>query len=289
MLPIVRWSGSKRYQAPTIVDNFQREINTYYEPFIGGGSVLGEYLLRLDEGNYKCNRIICSDTNEDLINIWKFIKEDFNELLNEYSKIYENFKKLNDKERKEFYNIVRSKYNELKQNKIIGKTRTIYFNWLMRTCFNGLVRYDKYGNFNTSCHFTRDGMKPENLYKIFSEWSYLLNKFNVEFLNISYNELKDIKENDLIYCDPPYANIGGMYDFGEFDNETFFNWLKELPCKYLLSYDGKSGDVNNTYNVPKELYDEHIYINSSQSGFKKLVKNNTVEVFDSLYIKERRT
>ena len=35
--------------------------------------------------------------------------------------------------------------------------------------------------------------------------------------------------------------------------------------------------------------DEHIYIDSSISGFKKLVKNNAVEVFDSLYIKERRT
>ena len=65
MLPITRWTGSKRYQAPIIVDRFPKEVNTYFESFIGGGSVLGEYLVRLDGGNYKCNSIVCSDTNTD--------------------------------------------------------------------------------------------------------------------------------------------------------------------------------------------------------------------------------
>ena len=285
MLPIVRWSGSKRYQAEEIVNHFPKEINTYYEPFIGAGSVLGEYLIRLDSGNYKCNKIICTDTNKDLINIWKYIKEDPNDFINEYIKLYNQFEPLNDIERKEFYNNIRHKYNTLKQENSNNKIRTIYFNWLMRTCFNGLVRYDKFGNFNTSCHYTRHGMTPKNLTKLINEWSRLLNKFNVEFINCSYNDLLDIKENDLVYCDPPYANVWGMYEFGFFDNQTFFNWLRKLHCHYLLSYDGKSGDVNNTYNVPKDLYFEHIYINSSQSGFKKLVKNNAVELFDSLYIK----
>ena len=88
MLPIVRWSGSKRYQAEEIVDRFPKEINTYYEAFIGGGSVLAEYLIRLDGGNYKCNHIVCTDTNTDLINIWKYIKEDPDEFLNEYIILY---------------------------------------------------------------------------------------------------------------------------------------------------------------------------------------------------------
>lgn len=285
MLPIVRWSGSKRYQAEEIVDRFPKEINTYYEAFIGGGSVLAEYLIRLDGGNYKCNHIVCIDINTDLINIWKYIKEDPDEFLNEYIILYNQFEPLNDIGRKEFFAAIREKYNHMKQEGIMSKTRTVYFNWLMRTCFNGLVRYDRFGNFNTSCHFTRHGMTPKNLQKLIDEWSRLLNKFDVTFINCSYNEITDIKENDLVYCDPPYATNFTMYDYGNFDNDSFFEWLRELPCKYLLSYDGKSGDVNNTYNVPKDLYSEHIYINSSQSGFKKLVKNNTVEVFDSLYIK----
>ena len=285
MLPIVKWTGSKRYQAEEIVNRFPKEINTYYEAFLGGGSILGEYLIRLDGGNYKCNNIVCIDTNEDLINIWKYTKEDPNGFIDEYVKLYEQFEPLNDISRKEFYNDIRSKYNKLRQEGSKNIIRTIYFNWIMRNCFNGLVRYDRFGNFNTSCHFTRHGMTPKNIEKLIDEWSRLLNKFDVKFMNCSYEELIDIQEDDFVYCDPPYANNIGMYDFGEFDNVTFFDWLRRLPCKYLLSYDGKSGDVNNTYDVPKDLYNEHIYINSSLSGFKKLVKNNPVELYDSLYIK----
>ena len=58
MKTIIKWTGSKRYQAPCIVDKFPKTINTYFEPFLGGGSVLGELLERLEAGTYKCNNII---------------------------------------------------------------------------------------------------------------------------------------------------------------------------------------------------------------------------------------
>ena len=115
-----------------------------------------------------------------------------------------------------------------------------------------------------------------------------MNRFDVTFINCSYDDLEDIQENDLVYCDPPYAKSGGMYDFGEFDNESFFDWLRELPCKYLLSYDGKSGEINNTFEVPNDIYDQHEYICSSQSSFKRIVKGEYVDVYDSLYIKNAR-
>jgi len=158
----------------------------------------------------------------------------------------------------------------------------------MRTCFNGLVRYNKVGDFTTSCHFTRAGIKPDNLEKIISDWHYLLNKHNVYFLNKSYDEIEGIQNNDLVYCDPPYDISGGMYDFDTFDKDKFFDWLRQLPCKYLLSYDGKSGKIDNTYKMPEDIYDDHIYIDSSISGFKKLVNKEVVTVYDSLYIKEAK-
>ena len=288
MLPITKWTGSKRYQAPDIVSNFPKEINTYYEPFIGGGSVLCEYLNRLADGNYKCNQIICSDTNYDLIRIYEMVRDNYKTFLYEYEQLYNEFAPLNDVGRKEFYNKIRDTYNEMKRNNNYSIQRTVYFNWLMRTCFNGLVRYNKVGDFTTSCHFTRAGIKPSNLEKIILEWHYLLNKYNVQFFVKSYDELENIQSNDLIYCDPPYDISGGMYDFDTFDKDKFFDWLRQLPCKYLLSYDGKSGKVDNTYDIPKDIYDEHIYIDSSISGFKKLVNKEVVTVYDSLYIKEAK-
>jgi len=225
MLPITKWTGSKRYQASDIVSNFPKEINTYYEPFIGGGSVLCEYINRLESGNYKCNHIICSDTNYDLIQIYIMVRDNYKFFLNEYEKLYNEFAPLNINDRKVFYNKIRDTYNQIKRdnNTLYNERRIIYFNWLMRNCFNGLVRYNKQGDFTTSCYFTRSGIKPNNLEKIIYEWNYLLNKYNVQFFVKSYNQLENIQSNDLVYCDPPYDISGGMYDYDTFDKEHFFN------------------------------------------------------------------
>ena len=288
MLPIIKWTGSKRFQAPKIVSNFPKEIDTYYEPFIGGGSVLGEYLTLLEGGSYTCKKIICSDTNIDLINIWKLIKTQPDYFLDEYSLLYNEFSNLEIDDKKKFYNDIKNKYNEYRRNNIDTPQRYIYFNWLLRNCFNGLVRYNKYGDFNTSCHFTRNGIKPEKLELIINEWSILLNKYNVNFECKSYKDFNNFNENDLVYCDPPYENSKGMYDFDKFDNLEFFDWLRNIKCKYLLSYDGISGKYNNTFDMPTDLYDSHEYILSSQSSFKRLVKSEYVDVYDSLYIKEAK-
>ena len=59
--------------------------------------------------------------------------------------------------------------------------------------------------------------------------------------------------------------------------------------KWLLSYDGISGDDDKTVNIPN-MYVRHLYVNSGQSSFKKLKSNITKEkknkdiVKDSLYI-----
>jgi DNA adenine methylase len=42
--PIIKWSGSKRSQSEEIVKKFPKEINTYYEPFVGGASILFQLL-----------------------------------------------------------------------------------------------------------------------------------------------------------------------------------------------------------------------------------------------------
>ena len=129
MLPITKWTGSKRYQAPDIVSKFPKEINTYYEPFVGGGSILCEYLNRLEEGNYKCNQIICSDTNYDLIQIYRMVRDDHELFLLEYEKLYNVFSPMNDVDRKEFYNKIRNRYNQMKRDDSNSIQRTIYFNW----------------------------------------------------------------------------------------------------------------------------------------------------------------
>ena len=88
-----------------------------------------------------------------------------------------------------------------------------------------------------------------------------------------------------MYLDPPYAATRGMY-YGSIDLENFFNWLAGQNGYYLLSFDGKSGNIDNTYELPTNLYSEHLYLKSGNSSFKRTIgKSNDSMVYESLYLK----
>ena len=61
-------------------------------------------------------------------------------------------------------------------------------------------------------HFmlTRNGIIPERVHPIIINWSFLLNKYYVDFKSRSYYEIEP-GVNDFMYLDPPYANTKGMY------------------------------------------------------------------------------
>ena len=271
--PAVKWSGSKRSQAEEIVKLFPKEIDTYYEPFCGGCSVL----RRLLSSDIKVNHYICSDLNGDLINLWNMIKNDPEYLSNYYKKLWSELNIDDNKERKRrYFENVRERYN------VEHKAEDFLF--IMRTTTNGMPRYNKEGRFNNSFHITRNGIFPSKLKKVLSEWSELLNKYGVEFKCCDYSEIIS-DENDLLYLDPPYANTKGMY-YGSLDLQKFFGWLEAQKGYYLLSFDGKSGEVDNTYDLPPNLYSEHKYILSGNSSFKRTIgKSNDSIVYESLYLK----
>ncbi len=271
--PAVKWSGSKRSQAEEIVKLFPKEIDTYYEPFCGGCSVL----RRLLSSDIKVNHYICSDLNGDLINLWNMIKNDPEYLSNYYEKLWSELNIDDNKERKRcYFENVRERYN------VEHKAEDFLF--IMRTTTNGMPRYNKEGRFNNSFHITRNGIFPNKLRKVLSEWSELLNKYGVEFKCCDYSEIVS-DENDLLYLDPPYANTKGMY-YGSLDLQKFFGWLEVQKGYYLLSFDGRSGEVDNTYDLPPSLYSEHKYILSGNSSFKRTIgKSNDSIVYESLYLK----
>lgn len=271
--PAVKWSGSKRSQAKEIVENLPKKINTYYEPFCGGCSVLRQLL----NSDIKVNEYICSDINKDLINLWNKIKENPYELALNYENLWNKLNKDDDKERKKrFFEEVRARYN-LSHNESD-------FLFIMRTTTKGMPRYNKKGEFNNSFHITRNGIKPNTLCRILQEWSTILQEKNVNFLHKDYLEITS-KEDDVLYLDPPYFHTKGMY-FGRIDYKEFFKWLKEQKGYYLLSFDGISGVEDNTYDLPKELYSEHKYLKSGNSSFKRIIgKSKDSMVYESLYLK----
>lgn len=273
--PAIKWSGSKRSQAEQILEYFPKEIDTYYEPFCGGCSVL----RRLLSSDIKVNRYVCSDLNSDLIGLWNEIARNPMKVSNHYYVLWNELNKDDDKERKKRY------FGEIR-DRLNKEHNPLDFMFIMRTTTNGMPRYNKNGEFNNSFHVTRNGIMPETLEEIIVEWSDLINDFDVEFKVQDYSEVIPNKE-DFLYLDPPYAATKGMY-FGGLDKDKFFNWLNDLDCGYLLSYDGISGDIDNTYKLPEKLYDKHIYLRSGNSSFKRTIgKSNDSIVYESLYIKNK--
>lgn len=274
MKPVIKWSGSKRSQAKHILKNIPKNIKSYKEPFIGGGSVLGA-ILKSEDHNPKIIEV--SDLNKDLINLWKDIKNSPKEVYKHYRQLWSMLNSLEHiQDKKDFYNTIRDRLNKHHDPKD--------FMFIMRTCVNGMPRYNSKGDFNTSLHLNRGGINPETLNKILMEWSYELNKADVVFEHKSYNEVS-VEKEDFLYLDPPYANTKGMY-FDNFEVTQLFSWLEKVNCSYLLSFDGKSGETDNTWNVPENLYDEHLYIDSGNSSFKRLkCENKYQNVQESLYLK----
>ena len=147
--PVIKWSGSKRSQANEIIKYFPKNINTYYEPFVGGASMLRKLMDSSDV--IKVNRYVCSDLNEGLINLWNKIKDNPKEVANHYEQLWNELNKDDDKERKKkYFSKIRERYNK--------EHNPLDFMFIMRTTTNGMPRYNSEGQFNNSFHVTRNGI-----------------------------------------------------------------------------------------------------------------------------------
>lgn len=265
--PVIKWSGSKRPQAETIKSLMPTSYRRYYEPFVGGGSMLY---------SVNPNDAIAGDVCKPLISLWNSIKTRPHDIKDGYRIRWDRFQK----EGAEAFYAIREEFNRTLDNPDPND-----FLFLLRTCANGLVRFNKKGFFNTPCHLGRPGIHPDRLNSIIDDWNKRI-EHTIFLCDDFRNTLSSATHEDIVYLDPPYLNTKGMY--GEaFDNQTLWECLDDLNhrnIKWLLSYDGKSGETDNTVDVPKELYRRHEYIKSGISSFKRIVKKEKAMVFDSLYL-----
>lgn len=262
--PVIKWSGSKRSQADTILSYFPDRYDTYFEPFVGGGSIM-----------YACcpTKAICGDICEPLIALWNKIKTEPFEVSQSYA---ERWSKLQKDGYMTYYEI-RDEFN---------KTKNPYdLLFLSRTCVNGLIRFNDNGEFNNSFHYSRPGIHPDKLWEIIHDWSSHIQ--GVEFFCSDYRlTCKTAKEGDLVYLDPPYFHTKGRY-YGTISYNEFIDFLSDLNrrgVKYILSFDGIRGEQNYTVDIPRELFVRHEYIPSGNSTFKKIMDKEKQQVLESLYL-----
>ena len=260
--PFVKWAGGKAQLLneidKVIPDHIKQTPFTYIEPFVGGGAVLFWILQKYPN----VERAVINDINSDLINAYKTVKENVEELiliLEKWEKEYHSLKDKPDIKKKYFY----SKREQFNSRKSDQTTQTALFIFLNRTCFNGLYRVNSKNEFNVPIGSYKQPMicDEENLKAV----SQVLQK--VIILNGDFEEtLKYAEHETLFYFDPPYKPLSNTSSFNSYakdefdDNEQirlaqFCKKIDLLGYQWILSNSDVKGKNPND-NFFDELYRE---------------------------------
>ena len=196
--PFLRWVGSKRTLLPRIANALPGRYSTYYEPFLGSGSLF--FLL-------EPARAILSDSCSELMGTFEAVREHAAAVL--------RFLRPLKPDKELFY--------WLRANRSQGQyKRAAEFIYLNKTCWNGLYRVNSRGEFNVPYGLPRTDyiIDEDNL----RACSTALNRQHVELRCCDFEEaVKNAGEDDLVFLDPPYVtghNNNGFIDY----NEQLFSW-----------------------------------------------------------------
>jgi DNA adenine methylase len=220
--PFLKWAGGK-YRIVNDIKKFLPTGNRLIEPFVGSGAVF----LNTNYDSY-----LLADINGDLINVYYALKEYGREFI-EFTRSF--FTPENNT--KEKYLELRDIFNDV-DDIFLKPALFIYLN---RHCYNGLIRYNQKGQFNTPFG------KYKNVYFPEKEMLMFYNKLkasNVELKVVSYEELlKESVKGDVIYCDPPYIPLSKTANFTQYHQSKFtmsdqlnlIQILKDLASKGIPS------------------------------------------------------
>lgn len=205
MKPILKWAGGKRWLLPVLLP-YIKDYNTIVEPFVGAGSV-----------TFTCqpNNAVLADINPHLINLYKQLQlgtltTSEIEFINTENCYYRN----------------RSLFNTLIKTNPNSSQCALLFYYLNKTCFNGLCRFNKKGEFNV----------PYGKYKTIAYIedfsSYKTALANYTFVCTDFESL-DVPIHSALYLDPPYDD-----GFTNYSKEGF-SWVDQVRLgNWAIQHEG---------------------------------------------------
>lgn len=202
--PFVKMAGGKTKLLPELLRRIPKTFATYYEPFVGGGALFFE--LRATFGAGKSRRYVIGDTNADLIHAYREIRDRPDDLIRRLRGMKNN---------ERFFKQVRAFNLDTLDPTTPGlnsarAARMIYLN---KTCFNGLHRVNRKGEFNVPFgHYAKTKICDEPNLRACQSALQGVSISNASFLVTS----EDAKEGDFVFADPPYypLNAGSFVAYG---------------------------------------------------------------------------
>lgn len=244
--PFIKWAGGKNQLLNELVKKLPFEnynnIKKYAEPFVGGGAVLF-YILN----NYNIKEVYISDINSKLIVTYKMIKKNVDELIIKLEKIQEEYLRLDENSRKIYYLEKRKEFNLSNLNDIDIATLFIFLN---KTCFNGLYRVNKKGEFNVPMGKYKKPLicDRENLKQVSNKLK------NVKIICGDYKKsIKFIDSDTFVYFDPPYRPINITSSFTAYTKDSFTDNEQIELAKYIDKLTEKGAKIMLSNSDPKNV------------------------------------
>jgi DNA adenine methylase len=220
--PILRWAGSKKRSLPHLLHLIPQSYGRYIEVFAGSACLF--FALRP-------KRAIIADNNVDLVHFYKTVSRHPIEV---YEKVISIPRRPSM-----YYNIRAADIISLDDT-----TRSAYFLFLNRNCFNGIFRTNVRGQFNVP--FSSKRVQPYPLADEFCMSATALARSTLKCADFESVCRRDVREGDFVYLDPPYY-VPKRRVFREYSSKPFSESdvvrLAKLLCEidrrgayFLLSY-----------------------------------------------------
>ena len=231
--PILKWAGGKTQMLEDLLPKVPSSYGRYIEPFFGGGAMF--FALQPEQA-------VIADSNPELINLYRQVANHVDDVIGQLKK-YENTQEM-------FYAVRGQDWTMLPEAE--AAARTIFLN---KTCFNGLYRVNKKGQFNVPFGKYK---KP----KICDEEGLKAASAALKKAEIVCGDYLLVLEHyaqpgDFVFLDPPYLPISEYSDFKRYTKEQFYEedhvelakmvkTLHERGCHVILT--------NSNHPLVHELY-----------------------------------
>ncbi|MFO0666104.1 MAG: Dam family site-specific DNA-(adenine-N6)-methyltransferase [Polyangiaceae bacterium] len=238
--PVVKWAGGKARLLGEILPSVPARIGTYFEPFCGGAAL---FFALAAEDPRRFKHAVLADRNEELVALYRAIRDDLPGLLKELRKF---------KHDRDFFYEVRA-WDVKRASPVKRGARLLFLN---KTCFNGLWRVNSKGEFNVPFgKYKNPNFLDEDALAAASEALQGVDIKVADFADVT----RAAKAGDFVYFDPPYAPVSrtaqftsyAVDGFGPADQERLreeFLRLRNKKVAALLS----NADVSDV----RALYDD---------------------------------
>ena len=262
--PFVKWVGGKSQlveQIEKLLPSSDGEtLKKYAEPMVGGGALFFNILSK-----YNFEELYISDINAELINAYQVVKIDVENLITKLNEMQLLFLPMDENGRKYYYYTVREKFNSTVLSNATATDKAAQFIFLNKTCFNGLYRVNRKGQFNVPMGAYKNPTicDDENLRNIHEALQ------NVTIVCGDYSLSKSfINKDTFVYLDPPYRPISETSAFTAYNTDAFDDNEQIRLAKFIDEINSSGAKIVLSNSDPKNVNEEDNFFDDLYKNYK---------------------